>query len=102
MLCLKTKGIVQLIGLMILTDLAAIEKVAGIKLNAWFGGPDFHYPAGRWFMDHGRLAECAHPSLKHPVVIVAMSKLQLFVVLIYSQADCSRFGKVEGRAPYTP
>src|SRR6266851_657668 len=81
-----------------LANSCAVKEIAGIKLDAGFGGPDFHDAAGSGLEDaRGERFALVHGHAQDEVVIVAAAEFQLLVGLIDARPDGGGFAKVEGR-----
>ena len=77
----------------------AIEKISGVKLDAGFGGPDFHDTAGGGLDDaRGKKFLVAGGHAQDKVVVVTTAEFYLLIVGIDARADGGGFAKVEGRA----
>src|ERR1700682_5503741 len=72
----------------------SIEKISSVELQARFGGEHFHHASRRWIR-HARGKFQAAIAVEHEIVVVALSKLQLFVFGVYSGADRRRLSKIE-------
>ena len=73
----------------------AVEEVPRVKLNAGFGGPDFHLAARFGIKSAGREPELAGVAIQHKIVIVASGVSRHFRDV---RADSGRLGEVEGRS----
>jgi hypothetical protein len=100
MLRLKTESIPALVNFTILPGLAAIEKVADIKLHSRLSRQHFHHTAGGRLKDLNGLSQLSWFSVKHKIVIVASAEFQLLVVLFDSLPDRGRLCKVKWRIFY--
>src|ERR1700737_2760669 len=87
-----------LVGGAALAYVCAIEKITAIKLQARFGCQDFHEPSRGWLVERGDQLQVFSLTIEHPVMIVTLSKLQLFVVVLDSSPDRSRFVEIERSA----
>src|SRR5438067_8545883 len=102
MLCLQCQPITEAIDGAAFAGDAAVEKIAGIKLQAWLGGGDLHRATTRGFDDargeyQGVCGRAA--AIQNEVVIVAVAVANLRVLsLIYSRSDRSWRPEVERRA----
>src|SRR5438552_3164699 len=91
-LSLHAEGAAQGVGLAAFPLDRPIQEVAGIKLEARFGGPDLHRAAGFGVANFGGFAHAAVAFVEHPVVVVAFAELELPIVLADACADGSRLG----------
>src|SRR6185503_10338440 len=83
MLRLQTKAVALLVHLPTLAGDGAIEKIAAIKLDAWFTGVDVHYsPAGR-FINACCQNGTRTGSIEYPIVVVAPAQFELLIRLFY-------------------
>src|ERR1019366_789156 len=98
MLGFETEGRVLRIDLAALAGEGAVEEIAGVELNARLGGEHFHHAAGGGPFDARRESEARAFAIDHPIVVVAMAELELFVVLVGARADGGGLGEIEGRA----
>src|ERR1700739_1116136 len=73
-----------LVGGAALAYVCAIEKITAIKLQARFGFYASHEPSRGWFVERRDQLQVFSLTIEHPVMIVTLSKLQLFVVVLYS------------------
>ncbi len=75
-----------------------VEKITAIKLQARFGRQDFHESSGRRLVNRSDRFQVFSLAVEHPVMIVPLSKLQLFVVGLDPSSDRSRFVEIKRSA----
>ena len=81
---------------------ASVQRVAAVKLDSGFRRPHFQY-APRLGFDYPRselwfaVAFC----IQHPVQVVTVASLQLFISLVYARSDCSGLAEIERGAVHT-
>src|SRR5258708_4372928 len=78
-----------------LADVRAVEKITAIKLQARFGRQNFHESSRGRLVNRSDQLQVFSLAIEHPVMIVALSKLQLFVVVLDPSTDRSRFVEIE-------
>src|ERR1700722_13722647 len=73
-----------------------VQKIARIKLQSRLCGTDFERASAVRLREHGREGQCSGPSLvEDPVVIVAVSEVQLLIRIVNPAADGVRTAKIE-------
>src|SRR4051794_16565219 len=98
-LCFKAEGgtgVVRPAGL----AQRSIERIAGIKLQAGFGGADLDGAARARLINLGGDAQFAWFAVKNEILIVAVAALQLLVGLVDMEANDSEFAEIEWSAFY--
>ena len=77
----------------------AIQKISGIDLDAGLGRGNFQDPPSGGFIEGGGKAGLIfYTGVQHPIVIVAVAKLQLFVILVNARADSRGFAEIKRSA----
>src|ERR1035441_1038974 len=85
-------------------DLAAlaldlpVQKIAGVELDPGLRHEYFHGAAGVRFVNHRAPCERAAGGVTHEIVVVALTELQLLVVVVNARADGRRSAEVERAA----
>ena len=83
---------------------AAVEKIAGVELQARLGCEDVQRSPRRWLHDprraHQRIG-CRSSAIQNEVVIVPVAVADLRVLtLVNARSDCRRGAKIERRSGY--
>src|SRR5258707_9120502 len=92
---LQTKAGPVLVNGATLAFVRPVEKITAIKLQAWLGRQDFHESSRRRLVKRSDQLQVFSLAVEHPVMIVPLSKLQLFVVVLDPSSDRSRFVEIE-------
>src|ERR1022692_348575 len=77
----------------------AVQKIAGIKLDAWLIGQNLEDAAAAGIENlrsHRQLAVV----IEDPVVVVAVAETKLFIVGVDAGSDGCRFAKIKGGGVY--
>src|SRR5262245_5873000 len=80
----------------------AVQKIAGIELDARLCRKDFHHPSTRGLIHADGAPKRAAGKVEHPVVIITLAEDQLFVLLVDSGANGCRFCKIHWSALDAP
>src|SRR5258708_37370065 len=95
MLRFEAETVALLVGLSSLAFDGAVQKIAGIKLDAWLGCGHFqHSPAG-WLYHACCQAKSFAAPVKHPIVSVALAEVQVLVTLFDARSDRGPLGEIE-------
>src|ERR1700722_14463618 len=74
------------------------QKVAGVDLDSRLSGPGFHDTASRGFIKNScQTRHGFHAGIQYPVVIVAVTKFQLFVILVDARANGGGLPEIKRR-----
>src|SRR5579885_936329 len=76
----------------------SVEEICRVELDAWLRGEDFQNAAAGWLFDARRQREPAARAIQHPIVVVAVPALELFVVLLDARSDCGGLAEIERSA----
>src|SRR6185312_3750695 len=98
MLRFQAKAVTLFIDVPVLPGNRSVQKVARVKLHSRLGGQDLQHSSAGGFVHQGGASEAVVLAMDYPVVIIAASQHQLFVVLIDALADRSGLGEVHGSA----
>src|SRR6185369_302923 len=102
MLRLERYSVAEMVDDTAFSNVAAVEEIAGVKLQARLGGGDLHRATTRWFDNAGseyQRVRCRAAAVQNPVVIVAIAVANLDVLpVIYSLTDRVRCAEIERRA----
>jgi hypothetical protein len=94
---LHAKAVAEIVLFASLAPNGAVEEIAGIELQARFGGEHLQDTAAGGLSHAGQDGEVSDPLVKDPVVIVALSEAELFVVLLNARTNGSGLTEVKGR-----
>src|ERR1051326_4440899 len=98
MLRLHAEAVAEIVDSPALSGYRAVQKISGIELQARFGREHFQDAPGGGLGNPRQEGEIANPLIEHPVVIVAVPKLQLLIGVINARADGRRCREIEWRA----
>ena len=98
MLRLQAKAVALFIDVPVFPGNRPVQKIAGVELHSWLGGQDLQHSSAGGFVHQGGTGEAVVLAVDHPVVIIAVSQNQLFIVLVDAFADRSGLAEVHGRA----
>ena len=76
----------------------AVQEVASVELESGFHRVNFEHAAGRGFVCGGRQGEGAVRGAERPVVVVAVTQLDLRIIVLDVRTDGRGLGEVHGRA----
>src|ERR1700744_3345768 len=79
---------------------SAVEKIAGVELDAGLVGENLQPPASRRLVDFSRERDFSIRRIENPIVIVAVAELELLIVGIDARADGGGFREVERCTSY--
>src|SRR5439155_9359316 len=99
MLRLETQRGAMFVALSGLPRDAAVEKVAGVELDAGLCGAHVEVASGFWIDETRGVNETDAASIQHPIVIVPAAVAQLRVRLVNARADVRRDAEIEWRSP---
>src|SRR5258708_6712034 len=102
MLRLHTKAIAELVKPAELAGDSAIEKVAAVKLQPWLTRENFHHPPARRLIDASHQTSLPEGFIDDPIMVVAFSESELFVVLVNPRTNGGRRAKIERRGLHGP
>src|SRR5437870_3277461 len=98
MLCLQTEAVALRVRAAGLSRDAAIEKIAGIKLQTRLGCRNVERASRGWLGHASCMNQARAGAVQHEVVIVAAAEAQLFVILCDPRTDCRGSSEIERRA----
>src|SRR5438067_11801489 len=100
MLSFEAEGTTAPVRLASFTLDAGVEVVASVELNARLVGENFEHASAGGFFDSRSQCRSRAVFVQDPVMIVALTELQLLVILFDASANTGRSSKIEGRSAY--
>src|SRR2546422_749500 len=98
MLRLHAESVAELINPAAFALEGAIEKVAGVELQTRLAREHFQHASGGRFGNARNHTKFSQGFVDHPIMIVAVAELELFVWLVDARADGGWFAKIQRRA----
>src|SRR5688572_19323636 len=103
MLSLQAQAVTMLIYHAIFSDVRAIQKISGIKLDTGFGGMNVHQPSAHRFVEgccENRLAGGIRAAVRistihDPAMVITASELKLLFFVVDPAANRRRCSKIK-------
>ena len=96
MLRLQAQSRMQFIGFAAFAFDRAIQEVSAVELDSRLVGQNFQHPAASWIVEFRGLCQFSSPTIQDPVVVVAMTAMNLLIVGVNPRSDGSCLAKIEG------
>ena len=75
----------------------AVQEIAAVKLDSRLIGRDFQHAPAAWIVEFGGFRQFPALAVQHPVMVIAMTPVQLFIVRVNPRSNGGRFAKIKGR-----
>ena len=96
---LKAKPVSEIVYLAPFACECPIKEITAVKLDARFGGQNFHNATASGFINSGDHAKMTRKFICDPVMIISIGKLELLVGLTYAGTYCGGFAEIKWSAP---